>query len=90
MSKFEIISLDVWGNESDGFQVNQAFNTGKFIEFADDSDDGVIVDALKAGGFLVDTVMVDDVTIEGEIDFQLYIEHAETGEPLWHLYPATE
>jgi hypothetical protein len=33
--KMQVISYDIWGNAKDGFEVNQAFYTGKHVDIGD-------------------------------------------------------
>ena len=40
--KYQLISYDVWGNARDGFEVNQAFTTGIYIDVSDDTSDRAI------------------------------------------------
>lgn len=32
---WEVLSLDIWGNPEDGFEINQAFYTGKVVVISD-------------------------------------------------------
>jgi len=40
--KYEVITYDVWGNARDGFEVNQAFTTGRYIEVCENTSDMAI------------------------------------------------
>jgi len=63
--KFEILSLDVWGNEEDGFEINQVFATGNFIDI-DDNDTNLEI-LIK----LVDADILYEASIkELEVDWQ--------------------
>jgi hypothetical protein len=74
--KYEVISYDVWGNSRDGFEVNQAFHTGDYIELPDDASDYLINRRLGVRG----------VVWEGEIQFGLYGTH-KNGKPACELRP---
>ena len=74
---FEIISYDVWGNDKDGYEVNQAFTTGEFVYLREDMTDKEIIEALvNVGYYSPDSLNdMDHVDIEGEFGYSLYIEY---------------
>lgn len=39
MSKWNYISYDLWGNETDGYEVNQSFTTGFWVELPEEPTD---------------------------------------------------
>lgn len=82
---FEIINLEVWGNEEDGFEVNAAYNTNKFIEMtlSQFESDEWIINAMIEKGFLTEEA-VDKVDVEGDGGF-LYISDSRTYKPLYEL-----
>ena len=73
--KFEIIQYDVWGNPQDGFEVNNSFSTGIFIDINENDTDKTILKKLKEVGFLKKTAKYICFEIDGELDFSLYITH---------------
>ena len=76
---YEVRTLDVWGNEEDGFEVNDWRKVGQ-IEVADMATDEEILDALIGREYLsTRCVDVDDVG-DGMIDIVL-----PSGRPLLHL-----
>lgn len=99
--KYDVWSLDVWGNEEDGFDVNdrscfqcevefptthEIYNEGTDREFSDDwPTDQQIIDTLIEIGFLNTDVKLEDITIDGENDFSLYLDQAENGFPICQL-----
>lgn len=99
--KYDVWGLDVWGNEQDGFDVNdrscyqrdvefptthKVYNEGTPQEFSDDWPiDQQIIDTLIDIGFLKSNVVVDDILIDGEFEFCLYVEDAENGFPICQL-----
>ena len=85
MQKFEIHSLDVWGNEEDGFMVNNAFHTGNHLTLTEGFSDDDLATALRADGTLNEGYIGADLSVEGDPDYMLCIYDASTGEPLWNL-----
>ena len=99
--KYDVWSLDVWGNEEEGFTVNdrscfsravefptypQGYNRGTDREFWEHwPSDKQIVQTLIDIGFLKDGITVHDVSIGGENEFSLYIEDSANGFPLCQL-----
>jgi hypothetical protein len=85
--KFEIINYDVWGNPTDGFEVNDSYRTDLFINIEESDTDKEILKKLKEVGFLKNTAKFKCFEIEGEHEYTLYINHvsAKNG-----LYPFCE
>ena len=77
---FEIIEYELWGNAEDGYDVNSAYHTGRYIEVSEKCTDGEILEALSK-----DYELPDNVSIFGESDFTIYLEDAEDGKPLLEL-----
>lgn len=85
MAKFELINHDVWGNDEEGYQVNDSWKIGEIEINSVDCDNEEIVEALKEFGFLKDSVTVEDIEVEGETEYSLYINEADTLKPLCEL-----
>jgi len=99
--KYDVWSFDVWGNETDGFQINhrscfqravefptthRVFNQGALREFSTDNPSNEqILDTLIEIGFLISGVQLDEIEIDGESDFSLWIEDATNGFPICQL-----
>lgn len=99
--RYEVLSLDVWGNARDGFYVNEVHRTGIVLEctavlkhynvgragefYQYEPADKYVVRALKRAGLLKRGVRVKSLEIDGENDATLYVNERRTGEPLWHL-----
>jgi hypothetical protein len=66
MPKYRIISLDVWGNAEDGWEVNAAYNTSHIVEIADESDAASVVDALIDYGYLSEKTRSAGIEWTGE------------------------
>ena len=83
--QYRVINLDVWGNEDDGFEVNDLHNTGLIVDLADDAEDDAIVSALVEVDAFQDHVTGADVTIDGDPEFTLFVDDAASSMPLFHL-----
>lgn len=83
MPFYTVWSLDVWGNQEDGFEVNDRRRAGSLI-MAKDSSDGSIVRRLVAEGFLRRGTSLSDVEISGDDEFIL-VDDYRTGEPVLQL-----
>ena len=99
--KYDVWSLDVWGNVKDGFGVNDrscyrrgvefptthnVYNAGTENEFSNDwPSDQQILETLQEIGFLNDRCALADITIDGESEYTMYIEESETGFPICQL-----
>jgi len=82
---WEVKSLDVWGNEEDGYEVNQEFKAGK-IEIPAMLDDADLVKLLKKEGFLKETVRANQIEVESSGLGFIEIKEKKTGEPVYFLY----
>lgn len=81
---YNVHDLDVWGNEDDGFEINEFYPSRGKVEIPTRAKDADIVHALKKGGYLKATVKPSDVAIEdaGDGQRQIQVDDAKTGEPL--------
>ena len=83
MNEYELYSYDVWGNEEDGYEVNDSYKIGK-IEL-EDTEDNSIIEALKQFGFLKDHALTSDFTIDGENEYTLYVNGEKNNYPYCEL-----
>jgi hypothetical protein len=83
LAVYRVLSLDVWGNEEDGWDLNQSFSTNRLYEI-DFEDDEQILAQLKASGELADWISLDDIDIDGDQN-TLFIENSHNSRPLLHL-----
>ena len=81
-----VVSLDVWGNEIDGYEVNSAYYTGIDITCDIESDQDIITSLQVGEGFLSDKANIDTITIDGDPDFMITVDDTETGYPLYQLH----
>lgn len=80
----QIYDLDVWGNEEEGFEVNDVYK-GDIFEVPDNYTDNDLFNILKDQGFLKNYVRFEDIEfVENEGFTELF--DAVTGEPLWQLW----
>ncbi len=78
-----VCSLDVWGNERDGYEVNNIFRT-EFddLYISEDTTDKEIIQFLKRIGYLKKTCKDSKFDIDGD-DMFMYIDYC--GQPVCHL-----
>jgi len=82
-AKYRVFSLDVWGNNTDGFEVNDRSHSGDILIPLDASDKDIIK-TLKKSKFLYNRMRTKTFSIDGD-DIMLYVEFAKTTEPLYQL-----
>jgi hypothetical protein len=82
--KFEVIDHEVWGNDEEGFEVNDSWKIG-IIELSEDCTDEEILETMKEFGYFKESVKVTDIEIDGEIEYSLYINQSDNGRPLCEL-----
>jgi hypothetical protein len=78
-----VITYDVWGNDTDGYEVNDISTYGTFDFTENDYDinnDIDIIDFLQ-DVYFADPVKLSDIDIDGDIEC-CYISYANTGRPL--------
>lgn len=77
MLKLEIIALSVWGNAEDGYDVNDAMHTGRFIELPEDyTKEDIIRECFDRHV---------DITIEDDGFTSIFVDREEDGMPLLEL-----
>jgi hypothetical protein len=89
MDIYEIIRYDVWGNEKDGFEVNDAHHTGVFVSLTKDASDEQIIRALKNEGYISRNCRFTTFGVDhsfGDPPQAIYIEHAKSGAPFCELH----
>lgn len=82
---YEWVSYDVWGNEEDGWEVNDASRfSDKRIIIHDDLTDLEVLKVLCAEGIL-NRRYIDDVDVEFLDDYYIELTEKETGKPIGRL-----
>lgn len=70
VERWEIVDLDVWGNSEDGYEINDIFKTGIFIELPKNASDEELRKALREAGY--DMFPDDEVVEDGDYLITLY------------------
>jgi hypothetical protein len=87
-SKYKVWSLDVVGNETDGWEVNDRSEAGMVTlndSLEGQTADDEVVDALKASGLLNDKVTSKDLVIDMPDDMIINVDDGKTGKFLYTL-----
>jgi hypothetical protein len=84
MSKqcWEVRSLDVWGNQEDGYEVNETFHAGELCFTHYPSADQIFA-RLKTDGLIKSSVKRSEVDVDTNGPDYYDINDAATGEPLF-------
>ena len=101
MVKYNVWSLDIWGNETDGYEMNdrscfqrdvefptthKIYNQGTPQEFSDDwPTDQQILNKLIEIGYLNNNVSLADLEIDGDPNYSKYVDESKDGKPLCQL-----
>lgn len=84
VDKYNLINyFDVWGNQKDGYEVNNLCNEGT-IELEDYTSDKEIVEKLKEFGFFADHVRTNMINIWNDYEM-IEIYERKTGKPICRL-----
>lgn len=79
---FPVLSIDAWGNETDGYEWNQWFHVGT-IDLDLDAENRQIIQAMVDAGYLTHAGLdVCDVEDDG---FNIVILDKETREPVFAI-----
>lgn len=81
--KFTVWDLDVWGNSSEGFEVNNKRNCGT-IELPENFTNEQLLDVLKKDKFLKGETTLEELSIDGDYTM-INIDELESGMPLYML-----
>lgn len=82
MSTYRLISYDVWGNEKDGYEVNQAFYTDERYTLESDWTNEQVIKALRKQGCLKKYIRTRCIEIDGD-DKTMYFNYK--GRPEFEL-----
>jgi hypothetical protein len=89
---YEILAYDVWGNETDGWDVNDVFRTGLTVDIDDRHNDRhVVASAYTVLGFPTDEILGSvevDPVCQHDTE-SIYLRVKETARPLMELRPVT-
>ena len=84
-TRYQLINYDVWGNERDGFEINQAFTTRHYVDIPKGAGSDEIVSILKDEGLIEATARKDSIEINGEEGYDLSFTDRPTGRPEFGL-----
>ena len=79
--EFRICELDVLGNAEEGYDVNDVYVTDEVITITEDATDDDICDWLRNNLY----PNLPAITIDGDYEFNLFIDAEEDGRPLLEL-----
>jgi len=69
IKRWEIVELDVWGNPDEGYNVNDIFKTGIFIELPENASNEELRKALRDAGY---DMFPDDEVEDGDYLITIY------------------
>lgn len=79
----QLLTLDVWGNEKEGYEVNDIRESGIFFRFKDFRvSKKALLKALKRVDYLKKNLKFSSFTVEGD-DYGLFIDYK--GMPVYQL-----
>ena len=84
MQKYELYTYDVWGNDDDGYEVNNVFSTGDFLELSGNESDSEIMEKLIDAGFANENAK-GKISFEGESEYTLYASWECNMKPAFEL-----
>ena len=79
---FPVLSIDAWGNETDGYEWNQWFHVGS-IDLDLDAENRQIIQAMVNAGYLT-ALALESAEVEDD-DYNLVIVDKETREPVFAI-----
>jgi hypothetical protein len=82
---YRLYTYDLWGNEEDGYQVNDVYRTGDTVDIDDDTPDATVIAMLETAGILEPGACEVSPIGDGGI---IYIEDAN-GNPCCELRSET-
>ena len=85
MDTWTVATLDVWGNEKDGWDVNNVYKYCDDLVIADDADEHDIMQALKRMGLLKKACQLRWLDIDWCDDTMIEINQAKNGYPLFQI-----
>lgn len=93
MIKYKILTYDVWGNLSNGWEVNDVYSTGIEIALPDDFNTKELRRAFYDSGFCNRGIFNAKISIDGEWGYSMYVNLEGSrycGKPFCELRPVTE
>lgn len=82
-NQWRVVTYDVWGNATDGWEVNDKFRTPHVLELDDETGDFDVLNLLcEVMGGDPNTLEIDNNTSHESVQ---YVLDTETGEPVCEL-----
>jgi len=81
MNTYRVYSYDVWGNERDGYDVNDVYR-GDTVEINPDKD---IVSELRKAGLIKKGIRSKSIGNDGEPGYTWYVTDNRNGRPEFEL-----
>lgn len=82
MATYKVFTLDVWGNEEDGWDVNDIRDSGRTVDIPDDADTARIGATLFTAGL---TTRPDGCDVDDSEPSRLVVSQASNGCPVFFL-----
>lgn len=80
--KYRVYDYDLWGNEKDGYTVNNCFRTTEIIEIKQDASEHTIIQTLKKHGVIKKYIRDLSINVHGDEEI-IYIDYK--GNPSFEL-----
>ena len=91
--EYKVLGYDVWGNEVEGFEVNDLYPTPFSISVTENMKDETIINKLIEVGYLDEQTIIKlnmEFCIEGEHGYYLYVYREHDRYPMCELRPVEE
>lgn len=85
---YKMFVFDVWGNDEDGYEVNDRQENGYLIIMDDEAKRDNLIKALKKVGFLNNNLRYSKFDEDGDCDYSLFYNYNSI--PLFELESMTE
>lgn len=76
MATYKLLSLDVWGNDDEGYEINMAYDSGIRIEIPDDATDEQALSLIKEAAEVTHPGPYAQLS-HSENDYEFYLNGAK-------------
>lgn len=83
MQTWNVFTYDVWGNDEDGFEVNDRYDWGS-VKLPEDAPGKVVIQTIKDFGIFAQDALAEEFKIDGDGSIMV-IEDARNDCPLCEL-----
>lgn len=84
---WRLVTYDVWGNEEDGYEVNNKFSTSTVVSIRENATDDQVITALRRAG-VIKGVRSKSIDLDGD-DEVIAVTDARDGQPAFELVKET-